>query len=776
MVIDLRGALLVALALAPAACLEAGAVVCADGLVCPSGTRCDVEHEPPRCLAPGQLDACDGVADGDDCDHPGGGTGYCDGGACVLAFCGDGSIAPSESCEIGDVPLSCADLGFYHDDGTSSVACTAFCQLDTTGCRGRCGDGIIDVAFGESCEGDASPPGSCVDEGFDRGRLACDQCAPGHDGCDTFGWDPDWSGTLVTFVAAASAGDELFVIGEDTSPGEGNVALVHHDGTTWEVMKRWDHPAGRVLFIDALFASSSSDLWLVGTSWDEASDFDGVIYHFDGDAWDELTVPDRRFVDVWASGPDDVFVMGVAGPALSFDGGALEVRRFDGDDWSAEVLTGTIDSELLPAGLTGTGAGDVYAATAYHGVFHHDGDTWAPLAPPDDLRDVHALAAGEVYFGARDGEVHRWDGDGFTSTGSVAAPGTNYQLGGTPASGLHAFGADGVATYAVHRHDGVRWWDVTHGLDFFPTAGAVVGDTMVLTSGDGMAARFSGSVWSPLELAGFPAATVGSVWAFGPDDVFAVSGQGDVWHNDGAGWQLSLAVDDARNVMWGAEGELFVYSDDGIYHLEDGVWSAPVAMPGYVLDLSGSGPDDVYAVGFLGLIAHWNGVEWTVVQAPSGSTTDLRQVACRPDGECYASGAVLVRTDGGGAAWEVVETDLPAGVVTNMTDLWVSPDSDDLWMVGDSGVTVRASGGAWSVVASGTSETLHALFGTGQEDVFATGEHGLILHHDGVDWSPVRPPDRDLEGEQRVTGGAGAVLFHGVPGDRIDVLLRFEPW
>ena len=62
----MRGLFLAAL-FALAGCLEASAVRCADGTVCPAGTECSLEGDVARCLVPGQVAACATSPYGDPC-------------------------------------------------------------------------------------------------------------------------------------------------------------------------------------------------------------------------------------------------------------------------------------------------------------------------------------------------------------------------------------------------------------------------------------------------------------------------------------------------------------------------------------------------------------------------------------------------------------------------------------------------------------------------------------------------------------------------------------
>jgi hypothetical protein len=89
------------------------------------------------------------------------------------AFCGDGTIDPSEDCEPGDLGgTTCASLGF----ASGTLACAPGCTYDTSGCVGHspstCGNGTIDGA--ESCDGAELGGATCASLGYTRdGTLGC---------------------------------------------------------------------------------------------------------------------------------------------------------------------------------------------------------------------------------------------------------------------------------------------------------------------------------------------------------------------------------------------------------------------------------------------------------------------------------------------------------------------------------------------------------------------------------------------------------------------------
>jgi len=99
--------------------------------------------------------------------------------------CGDGTIQTGfEDCEGDLVPAgsTCESLGYY--GGT--LACGLDCRFDLAGCEafGRCGDGVAQPEFGETCDGTDFLGSTCLDHGQPAGTLVCAaSCAALADDC-----------------------------------------------------------------------------------------------------------------------------------------------------------------------------------------------------------------------------------------------------------------------------------------------------------------------------------------------------------------------------------------------------------------------------------------------------------------------------------------------------------------------------------------------------------------------------------------------------------------
>jgi hypothetical protein len=219
-----------------------------------------------------------------------------------------------------------------------------------------------------------------------------------------------------------------------------------------------------------------------------------------------------------------------------------------------------------------------------------------------------------------------------------------------------------------------------------------------------LAMRWDGMVWIPTQvpsvsapdyrLYGVDATNGDDVWAVG--EAFTLNaGRPVVVHWDATRWRRvsvpssaqyarlyavdALAADDA----W-AVGTQFTDGNDRAYavHWDGAAWTevpVPSESPfqDNLLAVSGSGPDDVWAVGYVLAVfgarqvfqttaVHWDGTAWTVVPTPDANTESnfLRAVKVVSPNEAYAAGfwdtgtsyrPMIQRWDG--AAWTILPSE-----------------------------------------------------------------------------------------------------------------------
>jgi hypothetical protein len=255
------------------------------------------------------------------------------------------------------------------------------------------------------------------------------------------------------------------------------------------------------------------------------------------------------------------------------------------------------------------------------------------------------------------------------------------------------------------------------------------------------------SVTFPVTLAGLVAG-LASVWGCGTDkplasetrDSAAIGGSGGVaGSTDGGASGAAVAGSDAGDGPGGQTDAL----DASAANAEAGAcpsggWCSSSPQPG-VIDLNGvwgSGPDDVWAVGAGGVIDHWNGSAWSIVD--SATTQGLVGVWGSGPDDVWAVGTGGVIDHWNGTVWSPSATASGVGT-SNLLGVWGS-GPDDVWAVGQGSLILHWAGTVWSVARDAVGlAVLVGVWGSGPSDVWAVGADAfgdpLVLRWDGAAWS-----------------------------------------
>lgn len=220
--------------------------------------------------------------------------------------------------------------------------------------------------------------------------------------------------------------------------------------------------------------------------------------------------------------------------------------------------------------------------------------------------------------------------------------------------------------------------------------------------------------------------------------------------------------------------------------------------------ISGSGPDDIWAVGDGGIIRRYNGTEWELVPSPTSDALFAIDVASPSDVTVAAGAGALWHYDG--SQWSLSMTASGSSVAA----LWRDKATNRLWAAGENGTmtadnvaltsqparvaatalhgtsatniwhgglfnTASRWTGTWSTrllsdfprgvwalttgdaffAGSGlwrcstascvdqnvSTSPLYGMWGTGDADVWAVGRDGSFQHWNGTTWLTATPPD-----------------------------------
>lgn len=157
-------------------------------------------------------------------------------------------------------------------------------------------------------------------------------------------------------------------------------------------------------------------------------------------------------------------------------------------------------------------------------------------------------------------------------------------------------------------------------------------------------------------------------------------------------------------------------------------WDSPQPQGNPLRRVFGFSETDVWAVGDLGAMVHYDGKAWQPVQ--SGSTSNLSGVGGSAPTDLFAvgSGGAFLRYtstgwSGGGAMLPAPPLDLFVASPTEMT------------AVGAGGVALRWNGAAWAQVNSTTTNDLLSIFARGAAEQWIAGNGGTILRGNGRTWT-----------------------------------------
>jgi photosystem II stability/assembly factor-like uncharacterized protein len=214
---------------------------------------------------------------------------------------------------------------------------------------------------------------------------------------------------------------------------------------------------------------------------------------------------------------------------------------------------------------------------------------------------------------------------------------------------------------------------------------------------------------------------------------------------DGSSWkELTHGVKERFSGIWGASAsDVFAVGSQGAVIRFDGWnWSPMEPVPTTDRDLNGvwgNFSSNVFAVGNDGVILHFNGRAWSAMTSPT--TANLAGVWGTSKGpRAYTVGAAGTILAYDGSAWQIQ----PGITKAALTDVWGVSDGSAVYIVGGprrdaAGVrrhtVLQKKSAAWQQMntppVNQGSGILRAVWGTSADNVFAVGDHGVILHYDG---------------------------------------------
>ncbi|HKP53287.1 MAG TPA: S-layer homology domain-containing protein [Chloroflexia bacterium] len=575
--------------------------------------------------------------------------------------------------------------------------------------------------------------------------------------------------------------DDVWAVG--SSGGYHSAVLtMHWDGTAWSIVPS---PAFGLTWsvFRGISAVSTNDVWAAGNASDGI-----LILHWDGVQWSRVPTPGlfATIYDIDAVSSTDVWAVG--GGRITF------TMHWDGSAWSR------IDSPNVLASYDGfeqntlyevdaVSANDVWAV-GYGGApdhpdirsegnlgIHWDGTRWAtvisgPLVWNQNSRlyAISALATDDIWtVGFQSGTgpfTLHWDGSNWISVPLPSQVGSIYDVQMITTSSVYAIGIANGQRCILHW-DGTGWSVVSTPDTNIATIMGLSESTLwavVSMTDTTYTLKWNGTGWdrveSPNWMSGYN--TLRTIEVFSPTDIWAV-GYYAPYTNDYSAYRARTLIQHWDGTQWS-----IVPSPNG------------PGDTGYLYDISGSSPDDIWAVGDYvanismsykqPLTLHWNGNTWSVVPTVDHPySMSLSAVEALSSDNVWAVGsgntgdpqnrlAHIIHWDG--AQW-VRDTSITGNPNESSHLAGIAVVSNnDMWAVGEYRSTpsspfqtyiVRWNGTKWSWVTSpnvGTNNNrLLAVTALSANDVWAVGYAGppgvgqaLALHWDGAQWNVVPTP------------------------------------
>jgi hypothetical protein len=238
--------------------------------------------------------------------------------------------------------------------------------------------------------------------------------------------------------------------------------------------------------------------------------------------------------------------------------------------------------------------------------------------------------------------------------------------------------------------------------------------------------------------------TLFTVWGSGPDHVFipAILPTGEVdssgysnyvevieqW--DGSAWSQvsSPASIGISSISGSGPDDVFAVGQGGAMHWDGTMWSSLPAAPEQLNAIWAGGPGGVFAVGSTGTVYKWDGRSWTVsymggrLPAGGSGTGGIYGVGATV---FAGTGQTMLRWDG--STWS------PTTPLAGLKGVWAS-GPDDAYAISDSAIS-RWDGTSWATVGPGPMVGLNDVWGSGPNDVFVVGAGGTVAHWNGSVWS-----------------------------------------
>ena len=485
-------------------------------------------------------------------------------------------------------------------------------------------------------------------------------------------------------------------------------SFLHFNGSTCTQIMGYTENADYV----CVYGFADNDMYMAA-EYVEYPYIKGRLYHNssgDPSSWDLVDLPseiadqDIRFTSVWGSSGDDVFVTGIHG----------EIIHWDGMNWH-EIDSG---SDYYIRDIWGSSGTDVFAVTS-NSIIHYDGDTCVAMSHPSvtSLTWIIGDSSANVLVGGSGDDVLHYDGIEW-----VELPGDEVDF----SADAFMFSSDNALIVAwdgvMYRYDGSGISQCEN--EYFPVrpldavSGTGIGNVYAVAD-EGYVYHYEGSGWN--EMARPTTNPLSDIVAFADDDI-CVSNWQATYHYDGVSWEPLGGEESAGGAIWGySSDDLYAVQSSYVFHYDGTEWTTIYYNPptsdahAYFRDIWGTSPDDIYVVGYVHH-SYMEGVHWVEYDCP---------VILHYDGIDWApqSHGYLCPT-----------TSLPADE-SKLLAIWGS-SANDIWAGGDldQPYVLHNNGSGWDLVSAPFTDC-EAIWGDGVYTYFLDGDDGDVYLYTNLEWS-----------------------------------------
>jgi hypothetical protein len=546
------------------------------------------------------------------------------------------------------------------------------------------------------------------------------------------------------FLAAwAAAPNDLYV------GGHGGV-IQHWDGTNWTRM-----PTPTTKTIYSLHGLSPRDIWAVGGdayTTDQAQHC--LVLHWDGQQWTEMAPPKFSgwtypMVAVCALGPKDVWAVTDIGTFPA---------HYDGTSWQFVSLPLSVEGSFRA--ITAVN-GQLFLSGTHGQIVRYQSGTWTLEQKTESggfsaniLTALWGADLQNVYAGGSWGQVYRRNADGTWSDlqlggGLFGGPGMT-QIWGTSPTNIYLQGIQSIRHFDGARLTQTNDFQYSMRLQWF--AGTASGNRIYGVGPGGVVTEFvlngqGGGTLSPL--------------AVGGDAYLSLSPKGAV-----ACGARGLLV--YGSSLYRSDTSPLVYFDGCNYHDLPSLPPGMAAQSMVNATWAGSLQDIVVAwdnfLTFERGVHHWNGTAWEAMGDPWNQPNDAMAFWRSPAGKLYACTSWRVMLWNGSNDWTTTYSMPEPEMQTNsLAALWGRSDSE-VYIGGKAGKILRFDGSTWKTEPTPGAGVINGISGNAA-DVYAVGDNALVWRRVGTAWQKVTGVEL-REGDhftQIVTGADGVYAAQRTP-------------